>query len=98
MADATNAHNQRKLNLLTIPGVAVSLLPSLACPLSWPAYAALSSSLGLGFLTSPVYLLPLTGVLLAVAVVGLGLQAKTKGYGPSVLGLSPLRRFCRANS
>jgi hypothetical protein len=65
----------------------VSLLPSLACPLCWPAYAALASSLGLGFLASSTYLLPLTGALLAIAVVGLGLQAKTIGYGPLVLGL-----------
>ncbi len=88
MADATNTHDQRKLGLLTIPGIVVSLLPSLACPLCWPAYAALASSLGVGFLASSAYLMPLTGALLAVAVVGLRLQAKTKGYGPFVLGLA----------
>jgi mercuric ion transport protein len=87
MADAINAREPRKLGLLTIPGVAVSLLPSLACPLCWPAYAALVSSLGLGFLASSTYLLPLTGVLLALALVALGLQAKNKGYGPLALGL-----------
>jgi hypothetical protein len=87
MADAINARDPRKLGLLTIPGVVVSLLPSLACPLCWPAYAAMVSSLGLGFLVSSTYLLPLTGALLAVAVVGLGLQIKSKGYGPFVLGL-----------
>src|SRR6266852_6181007 len=86
MADAINAQEPRKLGLLTIPGVAVSLLPVLACSLCWPAYAALISSLGLGFLASSTYLLPLTGALLAVAVVGLGLQ-KSKGYGPFVMGL-----------
>jgi len=87
MAEAINARDPRKLGLLTMPGVVVSLLPSLACPLCWPAYAALVSSLGLGFLVSSTYLLPLTGALLAVAVVGLGLQIKLKGYGPFVLGL-----------
>lgn len=87
MADAVNAQEPRKIGLLTIPGVAVSLLPVLACSLCWPAYAALISSLGLGFLASSTYLLPLTGALLAVAVVGLGLQIKSKGYGPFVLGL-----------
>jgi mercuric ion transport protein len=87
MADAINAREPRKLGLWTIPGVAVSLLPILACSLCWPAYAALISSLGLGFLASSTYLLPLTGVLLAVAVVGLGLQIKSKGYGPFVMGL-----------
>jgi len=49
--------------------------------------AALVSSLGLGFLGSSTYLLPLTGALLAVAVIGLGLQIKSKGYGPFVIGL-----------
>ncbi len=87
MADAINAREPRKLGLLTIPGVAVSLLPILACSLCWPAYAALISSLGLGFLASSTYLLPLTGALLAVAVVGLGLQIRSKGYGPLVMGL-----------
>jgi hypothetical protein len=87
MANAINARDPRKLGLLTIPGVAVSLLPSLACPLCWPAYAALVSSLGLGFLASSTYLLPLTGALLALAVVGLGLQIKLNGYGPFVLAL-----------
>jgi mercuric ion transport protein len=85
MADAIiNSRDQRKLGFLTLPGIAVSLLP---CPLCWPAYAALASSLGLGFLASSAYMLPLAGALLAIAVVGLGLQAKTKGYGPLVLGL-----------
>ena len=87
MADAINTRDPRKLGLLTIPGVVVSLLPSLACPLCWPAYAALVSSLGLSFLASSTYLLPLTGALLAVAVVGLGLRIKSKGYGPFALGL-----------
>jgi len=87
MADTLNAQEPRKLGLLTIPGVAVSLLPSLACALCWPAYATLLSSLGLGFLASTAYLLPLTGVILAVAVAGLGLQIKSKGYGPFVVGL-----------
>jgi mercuric ion transport protein len=89
MADAiVNVRDQRKLGLLTIPGVLVSLLPALACPLCWPAYAALLSSLGLGFLTSSAYLLPLTGALLAIAVVGLALRAKTSGYVPFALGLA----------
>src|SRR5260370_22848839 len=87
MPDAINARKPRKLGLLTIPGVAVSLLPILACSLCWPAYAALISSVGLGFLASSTYLLPLTGALLAVAVVGLGLQIKSKGFGPFVMGL-----------
>ena len=87
MAQAINIGNERKLGLLTIPGVFVSLLPALACPLCWPAYAALLSSIGLAFLISSTYLLPLTGAFLAVALVGLGLQAKRSGYGPLLLGI-----------
>jgi hypothetical protein len=87
MADAINIGNQRKLGLLPIPGVFVSLLPALACPLCWPAYAALLSSIGLGFLISSSYLLPLTGAFSAVTLVGLGLQAKRSGYGPLLLGI-----------
>ena len=87
MAEKINSQQSRKLGLLTLPGVAVSLLPMLACPLCWPAYAALLSSLGLGFLSSSTYLVPLTGALLAVAVAGLGLQIKSAGYGPFAFGL-----------
>ncbi len=87
MAETINAREPRKLGLLAIPGVAVSMLPILPCSLCWPAYAALASSLGLGFLGSSNYLLPLTGALLAVAVVGLGLQIRSKGYAPFVLSL-----------
>ena len=87
MAEKINAQQSRKLGLLAVPGVAVSLLPILACSICWPAYAALISSLGLGFLASSTYLLPLTGALLAAAVVGLGLQIRSKGYGPFVMGL-----------
>lgn len=87
MTETTHTADSKKLGLLAIPGLAVALLPSLACALCWPAYAALISSLGLGFLASSAYMLPLTGALLAVAVVGLGLQIRSKGYGPFVLGL-----------
>ena len=97
MADMLNTQEPRKLGLLTIPGVAVSLLPILACSLCWPAYAALISSLGLGFLASSTYLLPLTGALLAVAVVGLGLQIKTRATDLSLWASCPSQRSCRAS-
>jgi mercuric ion transport protein len=77
-----------KQNLLTIPGIGVSLLPKLACPLCWPAYAGLLSSLGLGFLISTKYLLPLTVAFLVLAVGALAFRAKHRhGYGPLLLGL-----------
>ena len=77
-----------KQNLFTIPGIGVSLLPKLACPLCWPAYAGLLSSLGLGFLISAKYLLPLTVAFLVLAVGALAFGAKHRhGYGPLLLGI-----------
>lgn len=75
-----------KQSLLTVPGLGVSLLPKLACPLCWPAYAGLLSSVGLGFLISTKYLLPATAAFLAIAVGALAFRAKSRhGYGPFVL-------------
>ncbi len=70
------------------PGILASLLPKLACPACWPAYAGLLGSLGLGFLIEQQYLLPLTAMFLAAAVGALGLRARTRcGYAPFALGL-----------
>src|SRR5712691_5094225 len=77
-----------KQGLLALPGVGVSLLPTLACPLCWPAYAGLLSSVGLGFLISAAYLLPLTAALLVLALAAMALRANNRrGYGPFLLGL-----------
>src|SRR5258707_11756542 len=77
-----------KQSLLALPGVGVPMLPKLACPACWPAYAGLLSSVGLGFFISTVYLLPLTVVFLVVALTALVFRAnKRRGYGPFVLGL-----------
>ena len=77
-----------KQGLLALPGVGVAMLPKLACPLCWPAYAGLLSSLGLGFLISTAYLLPLTVVFLILALAALAFRAtKRRGYGPFLLGL-----------
>jgi hypothetical protein len=73
--------------LLAAPGVGFSLLPKLACPACWPAYAGLLSSLGLGFLVSTAYLLPLTAFFLLVAVGTLAFRAPSRrGFGPSAVG------------
>ena len=78
-----------KQGLLAIPGIGVSLLPKVACPLCWPAYAGLASSLGLGFLLSATYLLPLTVGFLLFALAALGYGARQgRGYGPLLLGLA----------
>lgn len=63
-----------KEGVIAGPAVGVSLLPKFVCPLCSPAYAALLSSLGLGFLVSTTYLLPLTFVFLSLAIGALGLS------------------------
>ena len=77
-----------KRSLAVLPGIGVSLLPKLACPLCWPAHAGLASALGLGFLISAKYLLPLSVAFLALAATALGFRASRRhGYGPFWLGL-----------
>src|SRR5712692_9578058 len=77
-----------KHGLLALPGVGVSLLPKLACPLCWPAYTGLLSSVGLGFLISAAYLLPVTAGFLVIALGAMAFKAKSRhGYGPFLLGL-----------
>src|SRR5215468_5389366 len=78
-----------KQSLLTVPGFGISLMPKLACPLCWPAYAGLLSSLGLGFLISTTYLLPLTAAFLTLAVGSLAFRAARRhGFQPFWLGLT----------
>lgn len=78
-----------KHGLVAVPGVGASLLPKLACPVCWPAYAGLLSSAGLGFLISTRYLLPLTAAVLVPTLMVLAFRAKNRhGYGPLVLGAS----------
>jgi hypothetical protein len=74
-------------SLAALPGIGGALLPAGLCPACWPAYAGLLSALGLGFLLSTAYLLPLTGLFLLVAVSALAFRARTRrGYGPSIAG------------
>jgi hypothetical protein len=87
MADTINPRNSRKLGLLTVPGALFSFHLGLTCSLCVSSYVALLSSLGAGFLASSTYLLPLTIVMFALALFALGLQAKSRGYGPLLLGL-----------
>lgn len=63
----------------SFPAIGVALMPKLACPLCFPAYAALLSALGLEFVDYTPYLLPLTAAFLAVAVGVLALQARRTG-------------------
>src|SRR5262245_57246664 len=75
--------------LLTMPGIAVSLLPKLICPFCWPLYAAIVSSIGLGFLVGTKYLFPLTIVFLILTLGMLAFRAEQRrGYWPFVLGIA----------
>jgi mercuric ion transport protein len=77
-----------KQGVFAMPGVGFALLPKLACPFCWPAYASLLSSVGLGFLISTKYLLPLTAAFLVLALGALALGARHRhGYGPFLVGL-----------
>jgi hypothetical protein len=77
-----------KRSLAVLPGIGVSLLPKLACPMCWPAYAGIVSAPGLGFLISTKYLLPLTILFLGLTAAALGFRAsRRRGYGPLSLGL-----------
>lgn len=73
----------------TLPSLGVALLPKLTCPFCWPAYAAVASTLGLGFLIHAEYLLAITIAFLLVAVGALWFRARQRrGYWPAMLGLA----------
>lgn len=74
-----------KHSMAGVPAMGLSLLPKFVCPMCAPGYAALLSALGVGFLASTRYLLPLTAVLLGVAGASLFIGARTRH------GLAPLR-------
>jgi hypothetical protein len=67
----------------------VALLPNLACPACWPAYAALLGALGLSVLLDTAWLLPLTAVFLVVALGALAYRCRERrDLGPFLLGLA----------
>ncbi len=75
-----------RVALAAAPGIGIAFLPKLACPACWPAYAAVLSALGLGFLMQSEYLLPVTVVLLALATFAIALRARARrGYRPAVV-------------
>src|SRR6266852_2291161 len=77
-----------KHTLLMVPAVGASLLPKLICPMCWPAYAGIVSSLGLGFLIGTTYLLPVTAAFLVVSAGALAFRApQRRGYAPFWTGV-----------
>ena len=80
--------NENHRYLSVLPSVVLALMPRLACPCQFPAYAGLLGSMGLSFLTQTVYLFPLTAACLTFAVGGLAIGARLRqGYAPFWLGL-----------
>ena len=72
----------------TVPGVGVAFLPKVVCPLCSPAYAALLSSVGLPFLATARYVLPLTFAFMTIAIGSLYAGAAARrGLGPFWVGL-----------
>lgn len=70
-----------------LPVVGAALLPKLTCPACWPAYAALLSSLGLGFVDYTPWLMPATLLFLAVTLVTLAWRPR-RGRAPLLLGIA----------
>lgn len=76
----------RSIGLL--PAALLALLPHLTCPACWPAYAALLSSVGLGFLALDRLLVPLILGALVVGVVSVAWSTRSHGnWGPLALTL-----------
>lgn len=77
-----------KLNSSLLPTIGVALLPKLACPACWPAYAGLLGALGLGFVDYTPYLLPLSVLFIGVVLATLAYRApQRRGYKPLLLGM-----------
>ena len=76
-------------SLASLPGMGAAILPAVACPACWPAYAGILGVVGLGFLMNTSYLLPVTALLLLTAAAALAFRAKRRrGYGPFIMGLA----------
>ncbi len=72
--------------LAVVPTIGALMIPGITCPACWPGYAAILSSLGVGFIPSTQYLLPLAVVCLAINLLLLAWDArKQHRLGPLVL-------------
>jgi mercuric ion transport protein len=71
-----------------LPAIGVAFLPKIACPICWPAYAALLSAVGLGFLIQGNNLLIVSMVFLGLALAVFGLRGRNrKNFMPFWLAL-----------
>ncbi|MEQ8992808.1 MAG: MerC family mercury resistance protein [Pseudomonadales bacterium] len=75
-------------SLAALPGIGIALLPKLTCPVCWPAYTALLSSMGVSFIDYTPFLMPTVAALLAITLWALAHRARARrGYAPFALGL-----------
>jgi mercuric ion transport protein len=87
-AGASADKSRWQLLAVSFPAIGTALLPKLFCPLCLPAYTALLSALGLGFVDYTPYLLPLTAIFLAFALGALLIHAHRSGRkAPLLTGL-----------
>jgi hypothetical protein len=81
-----------KQHLLTVPGIAIALIPKTACQFCLPVYSSLLTSLGVGFLPSSKYLFSITVLFLLIAISALAFRAQQRrGWLSFKVGL-PLQR------
>jgi len=81
--------NKYRMNVAVIPSIGSALLPKLACPTCWPAYAGLLSSMGLGFFDYTPYLIPMTLIFIVIALLSMAYKANNRrGYPPLFLGFA----------
>jgi len=74
--------------LASLPSIAVALMPKLTCPICWPAYTALLSSVGVSFVKYTPIPMPVLAFLLVVTLVTMAYAARSRrGFGPFWLGL-----------
>jgi hypothetical protein len=71
--------------LAFLPAAGAALLPKLTCPACWPAYAAVLSSLGLGFVDYTPWLFP--AAVFIVITLALIAWRPRRCYRPLVLGI-----------
>jgi hypothetical protein len=69
----------------------VALIPKLSCPFCRPAYAAIASTLGLGFLVNARYLFAVTAAFLFIALPALSGDNSTTGAKTSALAGGTMR-------
>jgi hypothetical protein len=72
--------------LAFLPAAGAALLPKLTCPACWPAYAAVLSSLGVGFVDYTPLLFPATAVFLVLTLALIAWRPR-RGVSPLLLGV-----------